>query len=103
MWVVLLTFGLIKLPIAALMLWIPFRADAAMASLPAEEDPQADSSGEDEGGSKIRCGAGPGPHPRAPRPGRRPRRGPHGEPAPPAPARARTPSLGRKIGAPIDP
>ncbi len=101
MWIVLLAFGLIKLPIAALMLWIPFRADAAMASLPAEEAPSADSSGEDEGGSKIRCGAGPGPHPRAPRPGW-PRRGPHGEPATPAPARARTPSLGRKIGVPIN-
>jgi hypothetical protein len=83
MWVVLLALGLIKLPIAALMLWIPFRSDAALASYPAET-PSADSSDGDDGGSKTLPGAGlggrgPHPYPRAPL-GRGPRRGPHGCP-----------------------
>jgi hypothetical protein len=92
MWMVLLAFGLIKLPIAALMLWIPFRSDGAMASLYPGESATGPSE-EDDGGSKTLSGAdhggGRGPHPRAPRPGLRPRRGPHGEPAPPSPARSR--------------
>ena len=85
MLIVLLT--LIKLPIAALMLWIPFRNDAAMN---AAEPP--DRSDED-GGSRA-LPAGPlDPHPRRPLPTgpfpNRPRRGPHGSPSPPSPARIR--------------
>ena len=46
-------------------------------------------SSEEDGGSKA-LPAGPlDPHPRSPLP-RRPRRGPHGSPSPPAPARVRT-------------
>ncbi len=91
MWLVLLAIGLIKIPVAALMLWIPFRSDAALESLPSAESTSADSSGEDDGGSKTLPGTGRvGPHrPRAPLGGRGPRRGPHdctagGRAAPPA-------------------
>jgi hypothetical protein len=91
MWVVLLALGLIKLPIAALMLWIPFRSDAALESLPSAESAAADSSDEDDGGSKT-LPDGPRHHrrPRGPIHGRGPRRGPHGGSAPPSPARVRT-------------
>ncbi len=94
-WLVLLAFGLIKLPIAALMLWIPFRSDAAVSSRPLYESEESD---EDEGGSKmLPGGAGgprvsPHPRPRTPLGGRGPRRGPHGGAAggpPAAPARVR--------------
>ncbi len=54
-WLVLLAFGLIKLPIAALMLWVPFRSDAAVSSLPLYA---SDESDEDEGGSKALPGGG---------------------------------------------
>jgi len=75
--------ALVKLPIAGLMLWIPFRDDEAMQ---ARDVPD---SSEEDGGSKA-LPAGPrDPHPRAPRP-RRPRRGPHGSPSPPPPSRVRT-------------
>jgi hypothetical protein len=83
-WIVMLA-ALIKLPIAALMLWIPFRNDEAM--LARDADGASDSS-EEDGGSKA-LPAGPlDPHPRAPLP-RRPRRGPHGSPSPPSPPRVR--------------
>ncbi len=83
-WVLLLA-ALIKLPIAALMLWIPFRYDEA-----AYPDP-SDSS-EDEGGSKALPGGPLNPHPRTPLP-RHPRRGPHGSPT--SPPRVRSPLRGR--------
>jgi hypothetical protein len=90
LWVwVLMLAALVKIPIAGLMLWIPFRNDEAMQ---AREAP--DSSDED-GGSKV-LPAGPrDPHPRTPRP-RKPRRGPHGTPSPPSPARVRTSVLPRR-------
>ncbi len=54
--------AIIKLPIAALMLWIPFRDDAAMRA------PESTDSGEDDGGSRV-LPAGPlEPHPRGPLP-----------------------------------
>ena len=79
-WFVFLALVLIKLPIAAVMLWLPFRSDAAMESPPAAEP---DATGEDEGGSKTL------PHdfphdfrhhrrPRGPLHGPGSRRGPHG-------------------------
>jgi hypothetical protein len=83
MWIVLLA-GLIKLPIAALMLWIPFRYDEATQAQDASD------SNEEDGGSKA-LPAGPlNPHPRSPLP-RHPRRGPHGSPSPSPPPRARKP------------
>ncbi len=82
MWILLFA-GLIKLPIAALMLWIPFRYDEAMQA----SDDVSDSS-EEDGGSKALPGGPLDPHPRAPLP-RKPRRGPHGSPSPPSPPRTR--------------
>lgn len=81
MWVLLLA-GLIKLPIAALMLWIPFRYDESQVSTDASD------SSEEDGGSKALPGGPLNPHPRSPLP-RSPRRGPHGSPS--SPARVRRP------------
>jgi hypothetical protein len=92
-WVLIFGFALVKIPIGLLMLWIPFRSDAAVASLPTPGE--QDSTGEDDGGSKTlpdapRQPRPNRPHPRTPRHGPRgPRRGPHGTPAPAAPARSR--------------
>jgi hypothetical protein len=83
MWIVLLA-GLIKLPIAALMLWIPFRYDEA------NQPQDVSDPNEEDGGSKA-LPAGPlNPHPRSPLP-RHPRRGPHGSPSPSPPPRVRKP------------
>jgi hypothetical protein len=85
LWVwILMLAAFIKLPIAGLLLWIPFRRDEAMTST----DPSTDSS-EEDGGSKALPGGPLDPHPRAPLP-RLPRRGPHGSPSPPPPSRTRT-------------
>ena len=81
-WIVILA-ALIKLPIAALMLWIPFRNDEAM------REPDVSDSSEEDGGSRALPGGPLDPHPRSPRPPK-PRRGPHGSPPPPSPARVRT-------------
>jgi hypothetical protein len=98
---IVLLLGLIKLPIAALMLWLPFRNDEALRA-----SDEAASSDED-GGSAV-LPAGPlDPHPGPPDPGlprRRPpghggsprqrmrrRRGAHG-PTPASPARVRAPA-----------
>jgi hypothetical protein len=87
LWLWILLFAaVIKLPIAALMLWLPFRYDEAMQ---ATDVP--DSSDED-GGSMALPGSPLDPHPRMPSP-RRPRRDPHGSPALPSPPRVRTASL----------
>jgi hypothetical protein len=85
---IVLLLGLIKLPIAALMLWLPFRNDEALRA--GEPPGQSD----DDGGT-LTLPAGPldprpGPRsPNGPIP-RRPRRGPHGSPPPPSPRRVRT-------------
>jgi hypothetical protein len=81
-WIMLLA-ALVKLPIAALMLWIPFRDDAAMQSSDVPD------SSEEDGGSKALPGGPLDRHPRGPLP-RNPRRGPHGSPSPPPPRRVRT-------------
>jgi hypothetical protein len=75
--------GLIKLPIAALLLWMPFRSDHAM-DVPAPPD-----QSEDDGGSKTPRSGPIEPHPRTPLGGPLPRRGPHGTPAPRPPRRVR--------------
>jgi hypothetical protein len=83
LWLWILLFaGLLKIPLAALMLWVPFRYDE---SLRAAENPDAS---DEDGGSKALPGGPLDPHPRMPRP-RLPRRGPHGSPAPPSPRRVR--------------
>jgi hypothetical protein len=81
MWILLLA-GLVKLPIAALMLWIPFRYDEAV------QPTDASDSSEEDGGSKALPGGPLDPHPRSPFP-RKPRRGPHGSPSPSSPPRVR--------------
>jgi hypothetical protein len=88
LWMLIVLLGLIKLPIAGMMLWIPFRNDEAMQ---AGEPPE---QSDDDGGSRA-LPAGPlDPRPRRPAPvgsgPRRPRRGPHASPPPPAPRRVRT-------------
>ena len=87
-WMVILA-ALIKLPIAALLLWIPFRYDESMRV------PEAQDSSEEDGGSKALPGGPTDPHPRSPLP-RNPRRGPHGQPSPPSPRRVRTTLVGRR-------
>ena len=82
MWLVIaLVLGLIKLPIAALMLWLPFRDDDAVKAPPPSED-----GSDDDGGLRT---LPHGPRPFGVRP-RRPRRGPHGGDAAPSPPRVRT-------------
>ncbi|HEY4427381.1 MAG TPA: hypothetical protein VGN08_04185 [Solirubrobacteraceae bacterium] len=81
-WMVLLA-ALIKLPIAGLLLWVPFRYDDSMRA------PEPQDSSEEDGGSKALPGGPMDPHPRSPLP-RSPRRGPHGDPSPPSPPRIRT-------------
>jgi hypothetical protein len=82
LWILLLA-GLVKIPLAGLMLWIPFRYDESMRTSDAPD------SSEEDGGSKALPGGPLDPRPRTPRP-RRPRRGPHGSPSPSSPPRVRT-------------
>jgi len=76
-WTMLYLFVALKLPILALGLLVWWAVKA---------EPEASDEPGEDGGTKRR------PHPRRPLPHhpRRPRRGPHGEPAPAAPARVRT-------------
>ncbi|HTA14606.1 MAG TPA: hypothetical protein VK781_07090 [Solirubrobacteraceae bacterium] len=86
LWLLFTLIGLVKLVVASLMLWVPFRSDAAMSALDDESRTDAD----EDGGSKTLPGPSKEPHPKLPFP-RGPRhRGPHGSPAPPSPARVRT-------------
>jgi hypothetical protein len=90
LWMLIALLALIKLPIAALMLWIPFRNDAATNA------PEPPSQSDDDGGTRA-MPAGPlDPRPRRPLPfgprPRSPRRGPHGSPPPDSPRRVRTPA-----------
>jgi hypothetical protein len=84
LWLLLTLMGLVKLLVASLMVWLPYRSDSAMSAL--GDESQSDS--DDEGGSKTLPGTPADPHPRLPLPNR-PRRGPHGSPSPPSPARVR--------------
>jgi hypothetical protein len=84
LWVwILFLAALVKLPLAGLMLWIPFRNDEAMSA------PDVPDSSEEDGGSKALPAGPTDPHPRSPRPPR-PRRDPHGSPSPSSPPRVRT-------------
>lgn len=85
LWLLLTMLGLIKLVVASLMLWLPFRSDSAMSAL---EDHAGADSDDGEGGSKTLTGSGSDSHPRLPLMNG-PRRGPHGSPAAPSPARVR--------------
>jgi len=74
-------FVVLKVPILAAcwLVWWAVRA---------EPDPSEEPGGDDDGGLKAR------PH-GAPRLPHAPRRGPHGDPPPPAPPRVRAPRPGR--------
>jgi hypothetical protein len=94
LWLLIVLFGLIKLPLAGMMLWLPFRNDEAMHAPDATSTDASES--EDDGGSRTLPGGPHDPHPRGPFP-RLPhvptggaRRDPHGSPAPPSPSRVRT-------------
>jgi hypothetical protein len=93
LWVLLILLAVIKVPLAALMLWIPFRSDEAMS---ARGDEAMAADAKDDGGSKTLPGAPGGSHSRDPHRRRRPRpsgprRGPHGGSGMAAsPARGRT-------------
>ena len=79
LWLLIILLGLLKLPIAGLMLWIPYRNDRAMnaaASAAATDADEPDAS-EDDGGSMALPASPLDPHPQSPRPHPR-RRGPHG-------------------------
>jgi hypothetical protein len=92
LWLWILLFaGLVKVPLAGLMLWLPFRYDDAAKA------PDIPDSSEEDGGSKALPGSPLDPHPRLPRP-HRPRRGPHGSPAPRSPRRVRTNARGMRPG-----
>jgi hypothetical protein len=85
---ILFAAALVKIPLAGLMLWIPFRNDEAMRA------PDIPDSSEEDGGSKALPAGPTNPHPRTPRP-RSPRRGPHGSPSPGSPRRVRSSSRTR--------
>jgi hypothetical protein len=79
LWLLLALIGLVKLVVASLMLWLPFRSDTAMSAL---ADEASSDSDDDQGGTKTLADVPSEPHPRLPRPNR-PRRGPHhGSPSP---------------------
>lgn len=94
LWLLIVLFGLIKLPLAGVMLWIPFRNDEAMRVT--GDAPSDASESEDDGGSRTLPGGPHDPHPHRPFPrpphvpGGGARRDPHGAPSPPSPPRIRT-------------
>jgi hypothetical protein len=99
-WILVLMLGLLKVPIAALMLWIPFRDDYATKPADGESEPGAP---EDDGGTMALPASPLNPHPHSPRP--RPRsRGPHGsDPRPLSPPRIRISTQAHAVGARIVP
>jgi hypothetical protein len=102
LWMVIVLLGLVKLPVAALMLWIPFRDDQAMkvgaANVAGGVDADEAGDSEDDDGGSIALGACPrDPHPRSPLPRPR-RRGPHGSGVPPSPRRLRRPAVSARLG-----
>jgi hypothetical protein len=86
LWSLLITFALIKLAVASMMLWLPFRTDSAVIAI--DDPPRTDSTDDEDGGTKVPSDEASNPHPRQPRP-RPSRRGPHGSPSPDAPRRVR--------------
>jgi hypothetical protein len=102
LWMVIVLLGLVKLPLAALMLWIPFRDDQAMSAGATGIEADGAGDSEDDGGS-VALGASPlDPHPRSPRPRPR-RRGPHGSGTPPSPRRIRRPAMAAHLRIGVSP
>jgi hypothetical protein len=81
-WAIFWLALVMKIPIA-LLLYIVWWA--------VKDPPMAEATDDDEGGSRRH-----GPGPRLPRP-QPPRRGPHGDPAPRAPARVRATALPHRV------
>ncbi|MDE3070144.1 MAG: hypothetical protein KGJ43_05390 [Acidobacteriota bacterium] len=82
-WIFVALIVLVKLPVAALMLWIPYRSDSAMhVERSAPDQGDEGEQDEDDGGDEPPPG---GTRPRAPRP----RRGPHADRPPASPPRSR--------------
>lgn len=93
LWMLLLLFTVIKIPMLGMMLWMPFRDDHSQDVLP-----DSDSSEPEDGGSKT-MPAGPyDPHPRGSLCDPRPRRGPGGCAPLASPRRARRPSAAPRGG-----
>jgi hypothetical protein len=94
LWMLIALLALIKLPIAALMLWIPFRNDAVMNA------PEPPGQSDDDGGTRATPAGPMDPRPRRPLPSgpssHPRRRGPHGTPSPPSPPRIRTAAHGAR-------
>ena len=88
-WVFIVMILLIKVPIAAMMLWLPFRHDSAVAAV--AEGPRDDEPGEEDNGGNGPSG---GIRPRWPRP----RRGPHQGVPPRSPSRVRGPRRRTRTG-----
>jgi hypothetical protein len=87
-WLLVFLVAAVKIPIAALMLWLPFRSDAK------QSDGEAGNSSDDgDGGIKAPQAPPRTPHPRGPLSTPR-RRGPHGEPV--SPPRVRLPATSRQ-------
>jgi hypothetical protein len=103
LWLLLVTLALVKLTAASLMLWLPLRTDSAVLAV---DDPPrlGDAEDDEDGGSKVSPDGSSGSracrphHPHRPWPSPRPRRGPHGSPAPESPERVRVGSS-RRIAA----
>jgi hypothetical protein len=96
LWSLLITLALVKLAVASMMLWLPFRTDSAVIAT--EDPPRTDSDDDEDGGTKVFRDQRPNPHPRRPWP-RPSRRGPHGSPSPEAPRRVRTGSTRLRVRA----
>jgi hypothetical protein len=87
LWTLILLFVLIKLPLVAFMLWLPFRGERNI------HEPAFSEAPEDDGGIKTLPGGSGDRHPprRPLHHGPFPRRGPHGSASPTSPERVRSP------------
>lgn len=89
LWLLLAIVALVKIPLAALLLWVPLRSDDAMnATHDAGSAPQPPTE-EGDGGGRVTRSPPRHPRPRHPLPAG-PRRDPHRSGSTSAPARART-------------
>ncbi len=88
-WIIIVLLAVLKIPAAALLLWLPFRSDAAAD----DDDDAGDASDGGDGGIEAEPRPPRGPHPRSPIRWPR-RRGPHGGSS--SPTRVRLPLLRRR-------
>lgn len=94
-WLIIILLGVVKIPAAALLLWLPFRSDSA-ADDEDDDDDVGEASDGGDGGIEEDPRPPRGPHPRSPV--RWPRkRGPHGSPSSPARVRLPLPRRRRRV------